>query len=100
MFFMLQVKFVLGVDSLDLTECLNRTLSNLKHEVIDVKFPDNTTAAIIYEIKEEYKDRICCDCSLWDDTTSTSNLIGLCQFCGKRKRFNDKACRDFKDIRK
>ena len=96
---MYQVKFVLGVDAPDLTECLNRTLSNLQHDVVDIKFPDDKTAAIIYEVEEEYKSHLCCDCAMWDDTNSTSNLIGLCQFCGKRKRFNDKACRSFKDIR-
>ena len=96
---MLQVKFVLGCDALDLTESLNRTLSNMEEEIADIKFVDSKTAAIIFKVAEEYLDRLCCDCSFWDDSNSTSNLIGLCQFCGKRKRFNDKACRSYKDIR-
>lgn len=96
---MFRTKLVMGVDPPDLNEGLNKALSEITSESIDIKFADSKTAFIIYEIEELYKKEICCDCAYWDDSHNTNNMVGLCQHCGQRKRFSDKACPNYLDIR-
>ena len=98
---MLQVKFIYGTDLADLNESLNKALSTTESETKpDIKYDFNKIIAVIeYETHEAYKDRLCCDCTFWDDSVGNSDLIGMCQMCGKRKRFNDKACPRYEDIR-
>lgn len=99
-FFMLQTKFVYGTDLVDLNQSLNKALSEINSEKVNVQyFLDKYIAIIEYGIEEEYKKEICCDCAYWDDSHNTNNLIGLCQLCGKRKRFSDKACPSYLDKR-
>ena len=94
---MFQVKLVCGTDPQNLNDSLNRELSTIQSENVKVKFADAKTAFIVYETVSSKE--ICCDCQFWDDTQSNTSLMGFCQMCGKRKRFNDKACEQFKDIR-
>ena len=99
-FFMLQTKFVLGSDLIDLNETLNEALSNIKSENINIKYElDKILAIIEYEIEEAYKGRICCDCAFWDDHGNNESLNGFCTMTGKRMRFNCHACPKFKDLR-
>lgn len=97
---MLQVKTIYGTDPPNLNDSLNKELSQFTSKIVDIKFPNDSTAVIIYELTEEFENEICCDCQYWDDTSCSTNLIGFCMLCGKRKRFNEKACRQFKDVRK
>ena len=97
---MLQTKFVYGTDLVDLNQSLNKALSEINSEKVNVQyFLDKYIAIIEYGIEEEYKNEICCDCAHWDGSHNTNNLYGLCQLCGKRKRFSDKACPSYLDKR-
>lgn len=96
---MLQTKFVLGSDLIDLNETLNEALSNIKSENINIKYElDKILAIIEYEIEEAYKGRLCCDCAYWDDI-GNSSLANFCTITGKKMRFNCHACPKFKDLR-
>ena len=94
---MLQVKFVEGKDRETLENNVNEFLASLSFEVKDIK-PASHSVMILYEMHEEWKDRMCCECQLWDDGGETTTS-GICHECGKRRRFNNKACKCFKDIR-
>lgn len=95
---MLQTKFIYGVDLPDLQQNLNKVLSETHSDSINVQyFLEQKVAVVEYEIDEDYKNEICCDCAYWN--ASTNNLMGICQYCGQRKRFSDKACTGFVDVR-
>ena len=97
---MLQVKFVIGYDLMDLNESLNEALSKIKSENVSIKYELNNTLAIIeYEVQEAYKERLCCECAYWDDSGNSESLNGFCTMTGKRMRFNCHACPNYKDIR-
>lgn len=97
---MLQTKFVLGVDVPDLEQSLNAALTKIASENIKVNyFLDNLTAIVEYEVLEAYKQRLCCECSFWDDGGATSSLSGFCTMTGKRLRYNCKACSHYTDVR-
>jgi len=95
---MLQTKFILGTDVPDLERSVNDFLSTLSTESVCKYFPDNCLVVVEYQIHEEYKVSLCCECSLWD-SQNRSNLFGFCQLTGDRKRFSCKACPSYKDIR-
>lgn len=95
----MQVKFIEG-DSLKELECsLNEFLETLPEDpkTIDYRFGSFRFTAIVEYSKVE-SGCLCCDCAFWDD--KGDNLIGLCQRCGGRKRFSDKACNSFEDRRR
>ena len=98
---MLQVKVISTVQVTDLESSINEFLTTVDAEAvknIDVDVLD-ATAVIQYEIIEEWTKALCCDCQHWDDGGSTSNVSGLCHECGQRRRFNCRACKQFKDVR-
>lgn len=98
---MLKVKIIDGVTKQKLEDNLNEFLSTITSEDVHnivYDFP-NFTAAIEYETEATWKNMICADCKYWDCGNSSDSLIGMCQVCGYRKRFNSKACDKFNDIR-
>ena len=96
---MLQVKTVYGTDVPSLTRSLNETLSQITSEVKSVHIVNEVTAIIIYDEIQLFEKRICCECQYWDDSQNPGGMMGICQHNGGRKRFGEKACRDYKDIR-
>ena len=98
---MLKVKIIDGVTRHKLEDELNEFLSTISSEEvrnITYDFP-NFTAAIEYEAEATWKNQICADCRYWDCGNSFDALIGTCQMCGLRKRFNKTACEKFNDVR-
>ena len=99
---MLKVKIIDAVTRHSLEEGLNDFLASITSEEVRnivYDFP-NCTVAIEYEAKEAWAKALCCDCQYWDDGGSVETTNGLCQECGQRRRFNCKACKHFKDIRR
>lgn len=99
---MLKTKPIYGTDLPDLTQSLNEALSHFTSNKPQIQFLNDKTAVIIYEEEETYVNRLCCECIYWDDTITDSTLVGFCQNpnCGGcRKRFSDKACKEYRDIR-
>ena len=98
---MLQVKVISTVQVTDLESSINEFLTTVDTESVKDISVDvmDSTAVIQYEIVEEWKNALCCDCQHWDDGGSTSNVSGLCHECGQRRRFNCRACKQFKDVR-
>ena len=98
---MLQIKFVKGKDMETLENNVNSFLASLSSDAIkDIKTDiEGKVATIQYEFKEAWEGCLCCDCRHWDDGNDVESLIGLCQECGGRKRFNNRACSHFKDVR-
>lgn len=98
---MLQIKLVEGKDSTELNNNTNEFLATIQSEAvkdITVDVP-NMTAIIQYILEEKWKGHLCCDCQHWDDGGSLESVTGLCQECGGRRRFNNKSCPQFKDVR-
>ena len=100
---MLQVKIVQECEVNDLNKSINDFLATIKSEDFrDIKYElsDIPLIAIIqYELVEPWAKALCCDCQYWDDQGDTSSTSGLCHECGQRRRFNCKACKNFKDVR-
>ena len=99
---MRQVKILKGHDIADLQDSINANLVSVKSEdVIGININLSDLSAIIEYVKnEEYMERICSECQYWDDSGSSSAVSGLCQEHGGKRRFNCKACEQFKDIRR
>lgn len=99
---MLQLKTVFFSSVKELDASVNEFLKGIESESlrsIEVK-EDKGMAFILYEVKEEWKERMCYECQHWDDGGSSDSVSGLCQECGGRRRFNCKACSRFKDVRR
>lgn len=99
---MLQIKIVSGMTDEELTTLTNEFLQTIPED--SVKEVDTSAAAdghvtVKYVIAEEWKGHLCCDCRYWDDGDDCESMIGLCQECGGRRRFNQKSCQKFKDVR-
>jgi len=95
---MIQIKFVQGKDLMTLEKGVNEFLASLSsEEVKDIKRED-TLVTILYERKDAWVGMMCCDCKYWDDGGEPTTS-GLCQECGKRRRFNAKACDRYQDVR-
>ena len=98
---MLHIKTVFFSSVKEIDASVNEFLDTIDTEAfksIEVK-DEKGMAFILYEVKEEWKNRICSECKYWDDGGSTDSVSGLCQECGGRRRFNCKACNRFKDVR-
>lgn len=96
---MLQIMSINGSNLSDLTQGINNALSAIKSNNPQVQVLNELSAVIIYEVEEPNKNCLCCDCQYWDDSNNSTGLVGLCHACGGRKRFSDKACDSFKDVR-
>lgn len=93
---MLQTKFVMGTDLPDLNQSLNMALSQIKSDNVKINyFLDNLTAVVEYNTSEDYANRLCCECSEWEEI-KTGGMSGICHACGKKKRFSCRACESFK----
>ena len=98
-FFMLQTKFVQGINLTDLNERLNQALSEITSKEPSIKyFLDDNLAIIEYRTNEAYQNRLCSECAHWEDT-GNGTLVNFCTQDGKRKRYNCKACPMYKDLR-
>lgn len=97
-----KVKLIQGLDAKDLQEQINSFLATLKDDALkDLNIDmQKMNAIILYKVVEEWQGMICADCKYWDDEGDTSAVSGLCFECGQRRRFNSKACKCFKDIRR
>ena len=101
-FLMLQIKTIIVKSIEDLDSSVNEFLSGIDSDSfrsIEVK-EEKGLAFILYEVKEEWKERMCYECQHWDDGGSADSVSGLCHECGGRRRFNCNACDRFKDVRK
>ena len=98
---MLQIKIVHGMTVDELTLEANMFLETISDDAVKDIIVDAAEgyATIKYVVEEEYKNALCCDCRYWDDSGDCESLIGLCHECGGRKRFSQKACPKFKDVR-
>ena len=94
----MQVKFIQGYNTATLEKNLNEFLGTLSDNPT-IKYDLNELVAIV-EYEEARKGAICCECRFWDDSNSQDGLIGMCQRCGGRKRFSDKACGKYEDVRR
>lgn len=83
----------------DLEREVNEFLSTLEEPPLNTKIDIETCYAVI-EYERVRKGAICCECRFWDDSGSVDELMGLCQRCGGRKRFNGKACNKYEDTRR
>ena len=97
--FMLQIKFVQGKDLLTLESSVNAFLASLSSEEVREIKREESLVTILYERKDAWVGMMCCDCQHWDDGGETTTS-GICHECGKRRRFNCKACEFFKDVRR
>lgn len=100
-FFMLQIEIVSGNTKEELQNSVNTFLKTVSEDAVnDIKVEaEKGTATILYTVKETWQGHLCCDCRHWDDSNDAEALIGLCQECGGRRRFNNKSCNHFKDVR-
>lgn len=94
----MQVKFIEGVNLEELESEINAFLVGLPSEPKSVTYDFDKMFAII-EYNKVRDKAICCECRFWDDTGEHDSLIGFCQRCGGRKRFGEKACNNYEDIR-
>lgn len=98
---MLHIKTIFFNSVKEIDASVNEFLDTIETDSfrsIDVK-EEKGMAFILYEVKEAWKDNICADCKYWDDGGAVDSVSGLCQECGGRRRFNNKACNRFKDVR-
>lgn len=97
---MLQIKTIIKeIDEID--NEVNAFLATIPTEsVVSVETKARGFVVVLYEVKELWSGRLCCDCQYWDDCGSVDSVSGLCQEHGGRRRFNCKACDRFKDIRR
>lgn len=91
----MQVKLIVGTDYRDLENQINESVKAKKDAKVDVDFK-SIAAVVTYETS---CNSLCVDCRFWDDCGEHDSLIGLCQKKGGRKRFSNKACEEFKDVR-
>ena len=91
----MRIKLLVGTDYKDLENQINEAVKSQKDASVDVNFE---TIAAVVTFNEDAKT-MCMDCRFWDDGGEHDSLIGLCQCCGGRKRFNNKSCGEFKDRR-
>lgn len=97
---MVQIKIITVKELATLDAEINGFLATLKDDAapsinIDI---EKGVGTIIYTVNAEWKGRLCCECQYWDDGGEPTTS-GLCHECGKRRRFNCKACECFKDVR-
>lgn len=98
---MLKFKTVFFSCVKEIDASVNEFLNTIDSEAfrsIEVK-EEKGLAFILYEAKEEWKDRMCSECQYWDDGGSSDSVSGICHECGGRRRFNCRACEKFKDVR-
>lgn len=93
----MQVKLITGNDLANLESNLNSFLATLSSDPT-IKYELADLMAIV-EFSEVLKKALCCDCKHWDCGGSSDSVIGLCQMCGLRKRFNSKSCSKYADVR-
>lgn len=94
----MQVRFIEGLSLENLEQEINKFLAGIPDEPKSVRYDFDNLLAII-EYSNVRGGAICCECRYWDDSGSHDALIGLCQRCGGRKRFSDKSCNYFEDVR-
>ena len=94
---MLQIKTFRPEDGEDKINEFLATIAKEDFVKIDVK--ESGFAVLLFEKKETWANRHCCDCKYWDDCGDTASVSGLCHECGQRRRFNSKACKQFHDFR-
>lgn len=94
---MLQIKII---QDAELNSAVNEFLATIDEDAVrDLNIDTYRSEAIIqYVIKENWAERMCCECQFWDDG-GQNNTSGLCQHNGKRVRFNCRACKYYKDVR-
>lgn len=92
----MRVKILVGSNLGELEDNVNNFIASLSEEPKDVKVDVSDWSAVV--VYDEAKSGICCECKWWDCTDE--GLIGLCQRHGGRKRFSNKSCKEYVDIRR
>ena len=93
---MLQIKTIMSSLS-DMDAKVNEFLKTIPEDNVRSIEVNDGFVLIQYIVEETWQKNLCCDCQLWDDTEGST--VAFCQAKGIRKRFNCKACNQFKDIR-
>ena len=98
---MLQIKTIFFDDIRSLDDEANAFLATITTEAFRAMevHEEKGFAIIRYELEEAWKNRLCSECKYWDDGGAADSTSGLCHECGKRRRFNCKACKFYKDVR-
>lgn len=94
----MQVKIICEQSHAALEDELNKFLAGLADDPTDIKVDIANCSAVVHYSNVNPKS-ICCECKFWDDGGKHDELMGLCQRCGGRKRFNAKACNKYEDVR-
>lgn len=95
---MKQIRIIEGCSKKELQDGVNEALKTIDDENASLKYllEEDT---IIIEFDEKVAKLMCCDCQYYDHTVGVAKAFGLCQCNGKRVRFSERVCDDFKDIR-
>lgn len=91
----MQVKILVGDTYAELERKVNDFLDELHEDPKEVRIDlENWSAVIEYD---KTLNALCCECKWWD--ANDDDTIGLCQKRGGRKRFNNRCCKEYVDIR-
>lgn len=95
---MKKIRLVEGTSIKELEVNANEALEGIESDNIDIKYmlPEKV---IVLEYDYKPIQLKCMDCQFYDTTQTIAKAFGVCQCKGERKRFSEKACDDFKDIR-
>ena len=97
---MLQIKTIYDTGLAELDKKVNEFLKDIPEDnVRSIELHDNCML-IQYVIEEEWEKSLCCDCQFWDDSGDSGSPVAFCQIRGQRRRFNCRACENYKDIRR
>lgn len=93
-----KIRLVEGTSIKELEVNANEALDSIESENIDIKYmlPEKV---IILEYDYKPIKLTCMDCRFYDPNATVAKAWGICQCKGERKRFNEKSCEDFKDLR-
>lgn len=95
---MKQIKIIEGDSTRDLQSGVNDALKSIDDVSPSIRYM-LADGVIIIEYEEQVTRLMCCDCQYYDHTVGVAKAFGLCQCNGKRVRFSESACDDFKDLR-
>ena len=97
-FFMKQIKIVTKETCPNLEQGVNKALESIEDDAPNIIYMLEQETIII-EFNAKQTRLMCVDCQFYDHTQGVAKAFGMCQCNGKRVRFSEHACDDFKDIR-
>ena len=95
---MKKIKIIQETSPTALEDGVNEALKTIEDGEPQIKYllEQNT---IVIEYNEKFTQLMCVDCQFYDHTQGVAKAFGICQCNGKRVRFTEHACADFKDLR-